>query len=144
MSLLHKIGFDTSGINRFENASYQSEPLMIALKCGFHVCLPAMSADEVLSDPDPAGRETRLGRCQRLLASGECIWPPHEILRLLISEHFRNPSQFDWTRVNVRAKIFELAIIRRDFTDELCAEQRREQFRVATTSRKCGRIYVLS
>jgi hypothetical protein len=36
MSLLPKIGFDTSAIDRFENDSYQSELLMIALKCGFH------------------------------------------------------------------------------------------------------------
>jgi hypothetical protein len=62
MSLLSEIGFDTSAINRFENDGYQSEPLIIAQKCGIHVCQPAMRADEVLSDPDPE-RGERLGRC---------------------------------------------------------------------------------
>jgi hypothetical protein len=105
---------------------------MLALKCGFQVRLPVMSADEVLSDPDSERRERRLSRCQRLLASGECIWPPHEILRLL-ANHFRNSSQFDWQRVDARARIFEQGIIRRDFSDELCAQQRREQFRIANS-----------
>jgi hypothetical protein len=139
MSQPPTIGFDTSTINRLERDGIESEPLMVALKCGFHVCLPAMSADEVLSDPDPVRRERWLSRCQRLLAAGECLWPPHEILRLLVSEHFQNPPQFHWTRVNVRARIFELAIIRRDFTDELCAEQRREQFRMGNNFKKMWR-----
>jgi len=131
MSLLPAtIGFDTRGINELEDRSPQSEPLMIALRLGFHVRLPAMSADEVLASPDPSRREALLARCQRLLASGECICPPHEILRLLISEHFRNHSKFNWTQVNVRARIYERAIIERDFTHELCVEQRAEQFRL--------------
>jgi hypothetical protein len=60
----------------------------------------------------------------------------HEILRLLITGQFKNPSQFDWMRVNVRARIVERAIIRRDFTDELCAEQRSEQFRIGNSFKK--------
>ncbi len=130
---MRNIGFDTSVINALEDGGTESETLMKALQCGFDVRLPAMTADEILSTPvrkNPVRREALLARCQRLLASGQCIWPPHWILRLLISEHFRNTSQYDWTKINVRAGIYELAIIERDFTDELCVSQRKEQFEV--------------
>ena len=75
-------------------------------------------------------REALVVRCQRLLASGQCISPPHWILQLLVSEHFINPAQFDWTKINVRATVYERAIIERDFTDELCIQQRKEQFQL--------------
>jgi len=129
------IGFDTSAINKLQDGS-ESELLMIALECSFHVRLPGMSAEEVLSNRDPARREQLLARCQQLLTSGECLWPPHEILRLLISAHFRNPSEFVCGRVNVRARIYEQSIIARDFSDELCARQRKEQFRVESNFEK--------
>lgn len=124
------IGFDTSVINALVDKGAESEPLMKALQCGFEVRLPGMSAEELLSTRDLARREALLARCQRLVVSGQCLWPPHEILRLLISAHSQNPTQFDWKEVKVRARVYELAIISRDFTDELCIEQRSEQFRV--------------
>lgn len=122
------IAFDTSGINALVDGGADAEPLMKALECGFEVRLPALSAEEILSAPDQSRREVLLGRCQRLLTSGRCLWPPHEILRLLIARHFAAPSRFDWTRVDVRARVYEDAIIRRDFTEELCVEQRKHQF----------------
>jgi hypothetical protein len=138
MCPLPTIGFDTRAINQLEDGGEQAEHLMKALQSGFEVRLPGLSADEVLATPARKNprREILLARCQRLLASGVCLWPPHEILRLMISEHFRNPAQFDWNLVDVRARIYELAIIRRDFTDELCLQQRQEQFKVEDGFRK--------
>lgn len=124
------IGFDTSGINALVDDGKNSEPLMKALRCAFDVQLPALSVEEVLSTPaikEPR-RELLLMCCQRLLASGQCLWPPHEILRLLITAHSSNPSQFEWTRTDVRARVYEDAIIRRDFPDQLCRTQRKHQF----------------
>ena len=46
------VGFETSAINKLEKDGSRAEALMAALRCGFHVRLPAMSADEILSDPD--------------------------------------------------------------------------------------------
>jgi hypothetical protein len=131
MPTLPIIGLDTSGINELEDDGARSEPIMQALKCGFSVRLLGMSADEIVSVPveKAVRREALLARCQRLLASGQCIWPPHYILELLIAAHFRNPAQFDWRRVDVRAKVYEDAIIRRDFSNNLCEQQRKEQFR---------------
>lgn len=141
MSPMPTIGFDTRAINQLEDGGAQAEHLMKALQCGFEVRLPAMSADEVLATPAKKNprRELLLARCQRLLASGHCLWPPHEILRLAISEHFRNPAQFDWRLVDVRARVYERAIIDRDFTDHLCVQQRNEQFEVEEKFRKMWR-----
>ena len=125
-----KIIFDTSAINTLEKQGTACQPLMRGLECGFEVVLTAMSADEIIANKTPERREALLSLFDRLLFSAKCIWPPHEIIRLLISEHFRDPSQFDWTKVNVRARVYEVAIPARDFSDELCVQQRKEQFEV--------------
>jgi hypothetical protein len=101
---------------------------MRGLECGFEVILTAMSADEIIASKTPERREALLSWFDRLLFSAKCIWAPYKILRLLLSAHFRNPAQFDWTKVNVRARAYEVAIPARDFSDELCAQQRKEQF----------------
>jgi hypothetical protein len=64
----------------------------------------------------------------RLLGSGKCIGPPHEVIRLLISAHHGNPSAFKWTEVNVRSREYEEAITHRDFDEKICSEQRSQQF----------------
>jgi hypothetical protein len=130
MNARPSIVFDTTGINELENVGSGSEPLMRALECGYDVVLTAMSADEIISTKSPARREALLSRFGRLLYSAQCLWPPHEIIRLLVEAHSRNPVQFDSTRVNVRARAYEEAIPRRDFDDPLCIQQRKEQFRV--------------
>jgi len=130
MTTIPTIGFDTRGVNQLEDGGAHSEPLMKAMVCGFKVLLPAMTVDEILSTPATKNprREALFARCQRLLASGQCLWPPHWILELLIAEHFKNPLLFDWTKTDMRARVYEHAIIERDFTDELCVQQRKEQF----------------
>jgi hypothetical protein len=124
------IVFDTTGINELESGGTASEPLMKGLECGFEVVLTAMSAEEIISTPTPEKREALLSRFGRLLYSANCIWPPHEVIRLLVSAHFSNPTQFDWEKVNVRARAYEVAIPLRDFDNELCVQQRKEQFEV--------------
>ena len=127
MSPLPTIGFDTSAINALENEGMLSEPLMAGLEAGFRVLLLGLSAEEVISTRKEARRQALLGRIRRLLRSGECLWPPHEILRLQVEAHFRNPSAFDWTRVSVRARPYEEGLVAEDFPPELCMEQLAEQ-----------------
>lgn len=100
---------------------------MAGLEAGFHVLLLGLSAEEVISTRRDARRQALLGRVERLLRLGKCLWPPHEILRRLISAHFQNPSVFDWTRVNVRSRPYEEGLIARDFPPELCMAQLDEQ-----------------
>jgi hypothetical protein len=136
MSSRPTIIFDTTGINELEKQGPACEPLMRGLECGFKVILTAMSADEIISWKNREGREALLSRFSRLLSSAECIWPPYEIIRLLLSAHFRNPVQFDWTKVKVRARAYEVAIPVRDFDDELCVRQRKEQFELEKRFKK--------
>jgi hypothetical protein len=127
---LPRIVFDTSVLNALAKGGSRSEPYIKALNCGFDVCLTAMSVDELISTTDEDTREMLIACCQRLLASGRCVWPPHEILTLLVSAHARNPAGFDWQQVDIRAKVYERAIIDRDFTNELCVKQLNHQKQV--------------
>ena len=103
---------------------------MKGLESGFEVILTAMNADEILATKEVGRRDALLLRFGRLLSSAKCIWPPHEIIRALVSAHSTNPPCFDWTKVGVRAREYEAGISRRDFDDELCARQREYQFEV--------------
>jgi hypothetical protein len=130
MAVRPRIIFDTSGINKLEDGGFASEPLMRALECGYEVILTAMSADEIISNKSAVRRDALLSRFGRFLYKAQCLWPPHELIRLLVSAHVASPDGFDWTTVNARARVYEDAIPRRDFDDPLCVRQRKEQFRV--------------
>ena len=113
---------------------------MRALECGYEVILTAMSADEIVSNKSAARRDALLSRLGRFLYTAKCLWPPHEIVRLLVSAHTANPGGFDWTRVDVRARPYEDAIARRDFDDPLCVQQRKEQFTVQDQFEKVWKV----
>jgi hypothetical protein len=122
--------FDTSALSFLIKDGPRSEAHLAALRCGFDTWLTAMSVDELIATTDEKKREDLIAGCQRLLGSGRCVWPPHEIVTRLASAHAGNPTQFDWRGVNIRAQVYERAIIDRDYTNELCATQLREQRRL--------------
>ena len=128
--MIPTIIFDTSGINALEKCGAASEPLMRRLQCAFKVILTFTSAEELIATPELKKREALLARFERLWRLGaECICPPHEIMRLLISTHSSDPSKFDWTKVGVRTpecRDLEYAIARRDLDNELCVQQKAE------------------
>lgn len=123
-----KIIFDTSAINALRNAGAAAEPLLRGLTCGFEVIVTGMCVEELIATPTATDREELLRRLDWLLRSAQCIWPPHEIIRRLISSHCSNSSEFDWKKVGVRARAYENAILRRDLDDTLCANQRNHHF----------------
>lgn len=124
-----KIILDTSVFNKVEDGGPVLEPVMKGLESGFEVILTAMSADEIIATKRPERREALLSRFGRLLYSAKCIWPPHEIIKALVSARFKKPSEFDWAKVNVRARECEAALPRRDFPEALLAEQREHQLK---------------
>jgi len=134
--MLPRAIFDTSGINALEAAGSASEPLMRGLVCGFEIILTAISADELISTKAPEKREALRRRFARLMGSGKCIWQPHIITELMISAHSTDPSRFDWTKVDVRARPYEAAIPRRDFPDELWVDQRSQQLKLERDFKK--------
>jgi hypothetical protein len=130
MGSLPRIGFDTSTINALQRDGLDSEALIRGIQSGYRVLLLGENADEVLSTPaiKSLRRESLVGLLQRLLVSGEFLWPPNYVVELLATAYFKNPSGFSWQKVSVRARAYERAIVDRDFTDALCAQQRAEQF----------------
>ena len=119
---LPKLIFDTSALSAFAKDAALSEPYIKALNCGYDVLLTAMSVDELISAPVAGTREDQLACCQRLLVSGTCIWPPHEIMTRLAVTHANSAQGYDWRKVYLRAQAYEGAIIDRDFTAALSAE----------------------
>ena len=127
MSTRTVICFDTSTINKLEDDGSLSEPMMAALASGFYSRLTAMCLDEILSTPKPERRDALFARCARLLSSGECIWPPHVIIQMLVSAHFNDPARFEWGRIDMRAPAYGSSIIGRETPTDLSAVQRQEQ-----------------
>jgi hypothetical protein len=81
---------------------------MRGLETGYLICLTAMSADEIISiTTNPQRREALLNRFGWLLSRARCIWPPNEVVRLHVSAYQHDPSQYDWHRVDVRAREYE-------------------------------------
>jgi hypothetical protein len=123
------ITFDTSAHNRLVEDRDRSEPLIAAIKAGMFFRFAGLSIEELISTPDPAKRAALFTSCARLQhGPSDCIYPQNELIRLLVAEHFRQPSSFNWTTVNVRGWEYEDAICRRYFiSDErLAADQCRE------------------
>jgi hypothetical protein len=119
--------FDTSALSFLIKDGQRSEPYLKALTCGFDVWLTAMSVDEIIATPVPDTREMLTAGLQRLLTSGRCVWPPHEVVTILASTHANNPTTFNWREVNIGETGYERAIIDRDFTDQLCETQLQQQ-----------------
>jgi len=122
--------FETSAINGLVDGGTTYEPLMRGLACGLEAILTGMTVGELIANKRPKRRAALLSRLERLPGSGRCLAPPNEIIRLLVREHWKRPSDFDWMNVNVRALPYEVALRQRDFTNELCMRERSEQFRV--------------
>jgi hypothetical protein len=120
---LPTIAFDTSVINWMAKDASRSESFIAALRSGFSVQLTGMVVGELISTQNPTKRELLIACCQKLLSSGRSIWPPHEIIRLLILAHHGNPIGFDWRRVDISAPEYARAIVERDFDDALCLEE---------------------
>jgi hypothetical protein len=120
------VAFDTSTLNRLMKDS-DSESFIAAILTGFEVRLPEMSIGEIYAHPDPQQREKLYAVCRRFLkAGGQCLYPAHWILDLLIRRFHKIPVQFVWSQVDVRApgvekEINEGAIL---FIESLVSEQK--------------------
>ncbi len=125
-----KIMFDTSAINKLEDCGPTSEPLMRGLQCGYEILLAGTNADEAVATPDPRRRGALLSRLMRLMSSGTWVWPPHEVIRLLAADHWKDPLRFEWTRVDIRARDYEAGVPRHQFDDVLSFEQKKHQYRL--------------
>lgn len=84
-------------------------------------------------------RDQLLEIYKRLMSQGDCIDPPHEIIRKMV-EHFEVSPTFDWRQVSVDFPETPNIIAREEnFSDEL-ADEEREQLRVLY--RQFVKVYV--
>lgn len=126
--------FDTSSIGGTN--CLVDEPdldaLIAGFKSGFHSRFTFTSVSEIIATTSGERRRKQLGVCRRLLSSGDCIEPQHEIIRQMV-EQFERTMPFNWTAVNVRFPEAENEIARQeDFGDEL-SQQEREEARALDT-----------
>ena len=120
---------DTSVLNRLVK-DVDPEPFIAAILSGYTVCLPEMSFEEILATRDLELR-TKLSRiCQRVLSVGYCIQPAHWVIDLHVKAFHRDPTRYDWRKVNVRAAEIEEEIQRGDFVnDAALVEQQATELR---------------
>lgn len=130
--------FDTSGINRLAD-DRDSGALIAGLRAGFHIRLTFLNISEVIANENRERRGQLLEICKRLMSQGDCIDPPHEIIRKMV-EHFEASPTFDWRDVPVDFPEAPNVIAREEnFSDEL-ADEEREQLRVL--DRQFVKVYV--
>jgi len=137
--VLPRVILDTSVINHLEEGGHESHPLMRALECGYDVILTADTISEIIATRKVSARQALLRRCDWLMQSAKCIWPSNEIVKLLISRHLREPVQFNWQAVEVRARVYEHMLPRRAFSDTVHEKQRSQQFDLLHSFRKLWR-----
>ena len=123
------ITFDTSAHNRLVDDGALSQPVIAGIRAGFFFRFAGLSIEELISTSDRIKRAALFASCASLQSdASDSLYPQNELIRLLVVQHFKNASTFNWTAVDVRAWEYEDAIRRRYFiTDEqLAADQRRE------------------
>jgi hypothetical protein len=123
------VTFDTSAHNRLVEDGPLSEAVLAGIKSGLFFRFAGLSIEELVSTSDPVKRAALFTYCARLQdGPTDCLYPQNELIRLLAAEHFRNPSAFNWTTVDVRGWEYEDAIRRRYFVfdQELAVVQYKE------------------
>jgi hypothetical protein len=107
------ISFDTSSYNQLVNDGPLSDPIFAGIKSGLFIRFVGLSIDELIACSDPGKRAALRACCGRLQEGpSDCIYAHSEMIRLHILAHKQN-SAFDWKKVNVRAREYEIAIQQR-------------------------------
>jgi hypothetical protein len=116
---------DTSAVNRLADEP-DSEALIGGLRAAYFVRFPFTVVSEAIASTNGDRRKTLLRVCRRLLAaSGDCIEPSHEIIRIMVAQF---EKQLPTTVViDVRMPEAEREILREiEFSDDLAAADRGE------------------
>ena len=125
-TFLRKIIFDTSAINALE-ADKDLVAITQSLSVAYKVGIPETTVSEVIACPDEPERRRLLDVCKRLLKSGNCIMPFQWIVEEQAKAYQRDPSGYDWKRLNVRFKEGEREIVRQEIIHPLSEETRANQ-----------------
>jgi hypothetical protein len=121
-----RIILDTSAVNKLAKEP-DAQPLIAGLKCGYDVGLTAMSVDELLAPSKAEYRKIFFECCRQISREVVCLMPTGLLIQRMVAVYSNSPGAFDWTRVNVRLKVYEDAILRDEgitANDALSGEQR--------------------
>lgn len=95
------ITFDTSAHNRLVEDGPLSEAVLAGIKSGLFFRFAGLSIEELVSTSESAKRVALFTYCARLQEGPSvCLHPQNELIRLLVAEHFKNPSTFNWMTVD--------------------------------------------
>src|SRR5882724_651158 len=128
MGLKPILTFDTSGIGGHGCLANELDldALIAGLTIGFHSRLTFTSVSEIIATTSGERRRRQIDVCRRLLSSGDCVDPPHVILRKL-ARKFERSTFFDWTLVDIRFPAAEAQIAAGiSFDDNFSRDERNE------------------
>ena len=91
------------------------------------VGIPETTLSEVVACPDELERRRLLDVFKRLLNSGNCIMPLQWIVEEQAKAYQRDPTAYDWKRLDVRFKEGENEIARQEIIHSLSEETRASQ-----------------
>jgi hypothetical protein len=116
-----KLIFDTSAINALANDP-DSAAITASLGAAYRVGITETVISEVIADPDAARRTGRFDLMKRLLGAGNCLMPFNWIIEEQAKSYVRDPSAYEWKRLDVRLRMGEEEIVRQEFIHSLSDE----------------------
>ena len=125
-TLLQAIIFDTSAINALE-ADKNLVAIARSISVAYRVGIPETTLSEIIACPDETKRTRLLDVLRRLLKSGNCIMPFQWIVEEQAKAYQRNPSGYDWKRLDVSFEEAENEVARRELIPSLSEETRVSQ-----------------
>ncbi len=123
------VTFDTGALNRLVKDGPLSEAVLAGIKAGVLCRFAGLSIEELVACEDLSTRTTLFNCCRRLQEGpSDCLYPHHELVRLLIVDHAAKDGAFDWKAVDVRANEYEDQIRAGFLGDaQLSNDQKKEQ-----------------
>jgi hypothetical protein len=119
---LQRLSLDTSGVNALAD-SPDCAALLAGIRCGYLTRLTFPSVAEPLATADPVRRSRLFDVLNALRLNGECLEAHSWILTKLVRNHVRRAAVC-WDSLGLRFDQCEIAIARRDFSDEESREER--------------------
>jgi hypothetical protein len=119
---LQRLSFDTSGVNALAD-SPDCPALLAGIRCGYFTRLTFPSVAEPLATTDPVRRNKLFEVLNALRLNGECLEAHNWILTELVRNHVKGAGA-RWDSLDLHFDQCEIAIARRDFSDNESREER--------------------
>jgi hypothetical protein len=122
------ISFNTSAINQLADDPH-GDALIAGLTAGHFVRFPFTTISEIIATSKGERRAQLLRVARKLLASGDCIEPHHEMMRVMVAR-FEKSLPLGLQHVYLRMNEAEDEVRRsQNFDDDLAAQEREDTLR---------------